>query len=38
VVCPESGGTTVRAVLPYGAATPTVPVTVPRTEPARSAR
>ncbi|WP_416958381.1 sensor histidine kinase [Nocardioides sp. T5] len=38
VVCPESGGTTVRAVLPYGGATPTTPSTVPRTEPARSAR
>lgn len=38
VVCPESGGTTVRAVLPYGVATSPIPPTVPRTEPVRSAR
>jgi signal transduction histidine kinase len=47
VVCPESGGTTVRAVLPYGAAAddavpPTDPATttssLPRTEPVRSTR
>ncbi len=29
VVCPESGGTTVRAVLPYGVATSPIPPAVP---------
>ena len=47
VVCPESGGTTVRAVLPYGAAagdavpaagSPTTTSSLRRTEPVRSTR
>ena len=47
VVCPESGGTTVRAVLPYGAAAgdavpatdpPTTTSSLRRTEPVRSPR
>lgn len=47
VVCPESGGTTVRAVLPYGAAAgdavpptdpPTTTSSLHRTEPVRSPR
>lgn len=43
VVCPESGGTTVRAVLPYGTAAgdvgpPTTTSSLRRTEPVRSPR
>ena len=40
VVCPEPGGTTVRAVLPYGAATgtPSATSSTSRTDPVRSTR
>jgi two-component system, NarL family, sensor kinase len=43
VQCPESGGTTVRAVLPYGTATgdtvsPTTTSSMRRSEPVRSTR